>query len=82
MAKVSLWLEKRARQDGTRSIKFRIFHQNTFYINSDISVLEEDFRDGAIYGSSKRARLQNALLRKKYDTMVDNGTPVDFADIM
>lgn len=82
MAKVSLWLEKRARQDGTRSIKFRIFHQNTFYINSDISVLEEDFRDGAIYGSSKRARLQNVLLRKKYATMVGNGTPVDFTDIM
>lgn len=67
MAKVSLWLEKRARQDGTRSIKFRIFHQNTFYINSDISVLEEDFQDGHISGTSKKARLQNALLRKKYD---------------
>lgn len=67
MAKVSLWLDKRARRDGTRSIKFRIFHLSTFYIDSDISVLEEDFRDGAIRGSSRRARLQNVLLRKKYD---------------
>lgn len=67
MAKLSLWLESRARQDGTRVIKFRVFHQNTFYISSDISVLEEDFSDGHIRGTSKKARLQNALLRKKYD---------------
>lgn len=70
MAKLSFWLDKRARQDGTRTIKFRIFHQNTFYISSDISILEEDWDDGGfIHGTSKKARLQNVLLRKKYDTI-------------
>ena len=67
MAKLSFWLDKRARQDGTHVIKFRIYHQSTFYISSDIAVLPDSFSDGQITGASKKAKLLNAMLRKKYD---------------
>lgn len=69
MTKLSLWLDKRERQDGTSSIKFRVYHTRTFYLSSGISVPKEIWKNGQIAGSSKTARLRNALLRKKYDTL-------------